>query len=245
MAKPAPVTKSSASLQPLYLQVKHHILDNIRSGKWGSLTRVPSENDIVKSFGVSRMTANRALRELRDAGVLVRVAGVGSFVADPHAHAHPLQIRGIADEIRERGHTHRAEILSLERARAVGELAADFGIAARSELYCSVIVHFENNRPIQLEERYVLPTLAPDYLTMDFTRTTPYDYLIRVAPLQEAEHLLRAVMPDERTRGLLAMKPDEPCLLMIRRTWTAGVIASLARLYYPGSRYEMSGRFRP
>jgi GntR family histidine utilization transcriptional repressor len=245
MPKPAPVTKSTASLQPLYLQVKHHILDNIRSGKWGSLTRVPSENDIVKSFGVSRMTANRALRELRDAGVLVRVAGVGSFVADPHAHAHPLQIRSIADEIRERGHTHRADILSLDRVRAVGELAADFGIAARSELYSSVIVHFENDRPIQLEERYVLPKLAPDYLTMDFSRTTPYDYLIRVAPLQEAEHLLRAVMPDERTRGLLAMKQDEPCLLMIRRTWTAGVIASLARLYYPGSRYEMSGRFRP
>jgi GntR family histidine utilization transcriptional repressor len=227
------------------LQVKRHILDNIRSGKWGTSTRVPSENDIVRSFGVSRMTANRALRELRDAGVLVRVAGVGSFVADQHAHAHPLKIRSIADEIRERGHAHRAEIISLERVRAAPELAADFSIASRSELYCSVIVHFENDRPIQLEERYVLPKLAPDYLTVDFSRTTPYDYLIRVAPLQEAQHLLRAVMPDERTRVLLTIAPDEPCLLMIRRTWTAGAVASLARLYYPGSRYEMSGRFRP
>ena len=98
---------------------------------------------------------------------------------------------------------------------------------------------------MQLEDRYVLPALAPDYLTVDFSRTTPYDYLVKVAPLQEAEHLLRAVMPDERTRKLLAMKRDEPCLLMIRRTWTAGRIASVARLYYPGSRYEMSGRFRP
>lgn len=245
MNKPAPVTKSPASLQPLYLQVKRHILDNISSGKWGTSTRVPSENDIVKSFGVSRMTANRALRELRDAGVLVRIAGIGSFVADQHAHAHPLEIRGIADEIRTRGHVHRADIVSLERVRAVAKLAEDFGVAPRSELYCSVIVHFENDRPIQLEERYVLPKLAPDYLTVDYSQTTPYDYLIKVAPLQQAEHLLRAVMPDERTRKLLTMKPDEPCLLMIRRTWTAGLIASVARLYYPGSRYEMSGRFRP
>jgi GntR family histidine utilization transcriptional repressor len=215
--------RPNVSLQPLYLQVKRHILDNIGSGKWGTSTRVPSENDIVKSFGVSRMTANRALRELRDEGVLVR----------------------IADEIRRRGHVHRAEIVSLERVRAVAELAEDFGLAPRSELYCSVIVHFENDRPIQLEDRYVLPKLAPDYLKVDFNQTTPYDYLIKVAPLQEAEHLLRAVMPDERTRKLLAMKRDEPCLLMIRRTWTAGQIASVARLYYPGSRYEMSGRFRP
>ena len=239
------MSRPAASLQPLYLQVKRHILDNIGSGKWGTSMRVPSENDIVKSFGVSRMTANRALRELRDEGVLVRVAGVGSFVADQHAHAHPLEIRGIADEIRRRGHVHRAEIVSLERIRAAAELAADFGIAPRSELYCSVIVHFENDRPIQLEDRYVLPKLAPDYLKVDFSLTTPYDYLIKVAPLQEAEHLLRAVMPDDRTRKLLAMQGNEPCLLMIRRTWTAGQIASVARLYYPGSRYEMSGRFRP
>jgi GntR family histidine utilization transcriptional repressor len=239
------MSRANVSLQPLYLQVKRHILDNIGSGKWGASARVPSENDLVKSFGVSRMTANRALRELSDEGILVRVAGVGSFVAEQHAHAHPLEIRGIAEEIRRRGHVHRAEIVSLERIRASAELAGDFGIAPRSDLYCSVMVHFENGRPLQLEDRYVLPKLAPDYLEVDFTQTTPHDYLIKVAPLQEAEHQLRAVMPDERTRKLLTMKRDEPCLLMIRRTWAAGQIASVARLYYPGSRYEMSGRFRP
>ena len=239
------MTKSSTALQPLYLQVKRHILDNIGSGKWGTSSRVPSENDIVKSFGVSRMTANRALRELQDEGVLVRIAGVGSFVADRQAHGHPLEIRGIDAEIRQRGHVHRSEIVSLERIRAVAKLAEDFGVAARTELYCSVIVHFENDRPIQLEDRYVLPQLAPDYLRMDFKLTTPHEYLIKAAPLQQAEHVLRAEMPDERTRKLLLMKKDEPCLVVIRRTWTADRIASVARLYHPGSRYELSGRFRP
>lgn len=239
------MTKSNANLQPLYLKVKRHILDNIGSGKWGASARVPSENDIVKSFGVSRMTANRALRELQDEGVLVRIAGVGSFVAAAQAHGHPLQIRGIDTEIRERGHVHRSEIVSLERVRAVAELTEDFGVAPRTELYCSVIVHFENDRPIQLEDRYVLPRLAPDYLALDFKQTTPHDYLIKVAPLQQAEHILRAQMPDERTRKLLAMKKDEPCLVVIRRTWTADQIASVAHLHHPGSRYELSGRFRP
>ena len=238
-------TKASAALQPLYLKVKRHILDNIGSGKWAVSARVPSENEIVKTFGVSRMTANRALKELSDEGVLVRIAGVGSFVADRHARAHPLKIRGIADEIRERGHVHRAEIVSLERVRAAADLAEDFGVAPRSELYRSLIVHFENDRPVQLEDRYVSPVLAPGYLDVDFSRTTPYEYLIGVAPLQEVEHVLRAVMPDEKTRKLLAMKREEPCLLVIRRTWTHGAIASVARLYHPGSRYEMSGRFRP
>src|ERR1039458_2590381 len=232
--------KPNLAMQPLYLQVKNHILTNIDSGKWTPSARVPSENEIVREFGVSRMTANRALRELQDEGVLVRIAGVGSFVANRQAHTHPLGIHNIADEIRARG-----QLIALERGRAVGTLAQDFGVAPKTELFYSAIVHFESDLPILLEDRHVLPKIGPDYLKVDFQKMTPYDYLMEVAPLQEAEHLLRAVMPDERTRKLLTMKRREPCLLMIRRTWTAGVIASVARLHYPGSRYEMSGRVHP
>ena len=53
--------------QPLYAKVKDHILENIRSGAWEAGRRVPSENELVESFGISRMTANRALRELQAA----------------------------------------------------------------------------------------------------------------------------------------------------------------------------------
>jgi GntR family histidine utilization transcriptional repressor len=239
------MSKPAAAVAPLYLRVKRHILANIDSGKWAPSQRVPSENELVKSFGVSRMTANRALRELSDAGVLVRVAGVGSFVAEPQARAHPLEIRSIADEIRERGSVYQVEVVARERVRAVGNLAEDFRVAPRTELYYSSLVHFENGRPVQLEDRYVLATLAPDYLSVDFTRVTPHDYLIEVAPLQEAEHVLRAVLPDARTARWLAMKRTEPCLLVIRRTWSGNAIASVARLHHPGSRYELSGRFRP
>jgi len=239
------MAKANIAMQPLYLQVKNHILRNIDSGEWAASSRVPSENEIVRSFGVSRMTANRALRELQDEGVVVRIAGVGSFVASRQPHTHPLEIHNIADEIRSRGHAHRAQLVALERVRAVGTLAEDFGVPARTELFFSAIVHFEDDVPILLEDRHVLPRIGPDYLKVDFDRQTPYDYLMKVAPLQEAEHVLRAVMPDERARKLLAMKKGEPCLLMVRRTWTAGAIASVARLYYPGTRYEMSGRFHP
>jgi len=237
--------KRHLAMQPLYQQVKEHILTNLESGRWTTSARVPSENELVREFGVSRMTANRALRELQDEGVLVRIAGVGSFVANRQAHTHPLEIHDIADEIRARGHVHRAEVVALERVRAVATLAQDFGAAPRTELFYSAIVHYESDVPILLEDRHVLPRIAADYLKLDFTRVTPYEYLMQVAPLQAAEHLLRAVMPDERTRKLLKMKRHEPCLLMIRRTWTAGVIASVARLHYPGCRYEMSGRVQP
>ena len=49
---------------PLYAKVKDHILGQIRAGVWAAGSRVPSENQLVETFGISRMTANRALREL-------------------------------------------------------------------------------------------------------------------------------------------------------------------------------------
>jgi len=62
-----------------YLQVKHFVLERISAGALRAGQRVPSENELVRELDVSRMTANRALRELAADGVLVRVAGVGTF----------------------------------------------------------------------------------------------------------------------------------------------------------------------
>src|SRR5260370_1796948 len=105
------MNRPNVSLQPLYLQVKRHILDNIGSGKWGTSTRVPSENDIVKSFGVSRMTANRAVRELRDEGLLVRIPGVRRFDADPPRHAPPSDTPRLAYALPPRAHLPRPSTL--------------------------------------------------------------------------------------------------------------------------------------
>src|SRR4029078_10938541 len=95
---------------PLYAKVKEHILEHIRSGAWTPGTRVPSENELVEHFSISRMTANRALRELSADGFLSRVPGVGTFVKEPPARSSLLELRNIAEEIAQRGHRHDATI---------------------------------------------------------------------------------------------------------------------------------------
>ena len=71
------------STGPLYEKVKEYVLANIGSGAWGLNHKLPSENELVASLGVSRMTVHRALRELTSQGHLLRVQGVGTFVAPP------------------------------------------------------------------------------------------------------------------------------------------------------------------
>jgi len=227
-----------------YLQVKQFILRQISDGVLHVGERVPSENELVRELDVARMTANRALRELAADGVLVRVAGVGTFVAEQRAHSHPLEVRNIADEIRSRGHEYEAKVVFQGPISASREIGERCGVSAGARLDHSLLIHFEGGVPLQVEDRYVNPTVVPGYLRNDFTRITPHEFLMQAAPLQRAEHTVRAIIPDGRIRRMLKLDASDACLLIRRRTWAGGKIASVADLYHPGSRYELTGAFQ-
>ncbi len=235
----------TAQAKPRYQQLKEEIIDRISRGELRPCDRVPSENELVDTAGVSRMTANRVLRELNDEGYVERVAGVGTFVADFKAASHVLEVRNIADEIARRGHRHSSDVLRLAAIRADAEVAAALGLRARERVFHVLIVHRQNDAPIQLEDRFVLASFAPDTLDQNFRAITPSAYLSGISPLQEAEHTVRAAMPDESVRDSLRMGAREPCLLVIRRTFAHGRAVSFARLYHPGNRFELKGHYTP
>lgn len=228
---------------PRYQQVKDWMVERIESGDLRPDDRTPSENELVEVLGVSRMTVNRALRELTAEGRLRRVQGLGTFVADARPQSELVELRNIADDIRDRGHDHRAEVRMLAPARAGAEVAAALGVAGGERVFHSMIVHFESDVPVQLEDRYVNPAAAPDYLAQDFARITPNEYLMRVAPAPHVEHVVEAAMPPAPVRAVLAMSPGEPCLLLHRRTALADRIVSRAWLWHPGSRYRLGAAF--
>ena len=232
-------------LVPHYQRVKRMIADRIKAGTWNPGDRISSEAELVKALGVSRMTINRALRELTIEGTITRVQGVGTFVAMAKPQAALFEVRNIAEEIAERGHQHRAEVLTLKAEPAPDDIAATFGLKPGSRVFHSVLLHRENELPVQLEDRYVDPRHAADYLQQDFTRQTPYVYLTAIAPISEAEHIIEAVLPSTSERKLLKIDAHEPCLQLTRRTWSAGKPVSHVRLIYPGSRYRLSGRIAP
>lgn len=230
------------SAQPLYEQVKTYVTDRIRSGAWRPGARVLSEHEFVRELGVSRMTANRALRELVAVGVLSRVAGRGTFVADLPAAGQPLEIRNVAADIRARGHAHRACPVRTETAVPPLDVADHFLDDKRAaRLFHSVIVHFDNEMPLEVEDRWVNPEIAPDYLSVDFAQVTPHEHLMQVAPLERVEHVVRAVSAQAEIARLLDVPEGSPVLLIERTTWSRGQPASFARLHHAGSRFELRG----
>jgi GntR family histidine utilization transcriptional repressor len=198
----------------------------------------------VTHFGIARMTVNRALRELAEQGKIVRVAGVGSFVAEEKPRSTLLHIANIADEIHQRGHDHRCELLSLARVAAPMDVAAALDLHIGGSVYALQCVHYEDDTAIQLEERYVNPRMAPDFIRQDFTRELPSEYLVKHVPYDEIEHVVDAILPNAQQAKLLGMSTSDPCLMLTRRTWSNGVPVTLVRCLHPASGYRLGSRFR-
>lgn len=243
-------TLSLADLQddaslPIYQRIKNTIQRKIRLGEWPPGTKIPSENQLAADLNVSRMTINRPFSELSAEGVLKRVHGLGTFVAEPPQHASLIELRSISDEIEAQGKTHRAEVLSLEETLATACTAKRLGVQVGERLFHIVLTHFQDEMPIQVEDRYVYPALVPDFMQVDFTQITPTEYLIEQIKPDEMEHIVQAVMPDSLLMSRLAIPENEPCLQLKRRTWKDNIVVTSVYLTYPSSRYDLSARYKP
>ena len=226
---------------PKFAQIKQFIVDKISSATWQENQRVPSENELSNQFSVSRMTARRALSELTEAGILTRSQGLGPFVASFKSQSSLLEIKNIADEVKERNGNYSCTVLALESLPAITSIAIALGIKVNSTVYRSVLLHNENTKPLQIEERFVNPTFATQYLQQNFTLLTPHEYLSNVAPLTQATHTVEAIMPNKQMCQWLNLSSQEPCLQLIRRTWSSNGIVSYARLVSPGRKYRLGG----
>lgn len=232
----------TSQIRPRYQEIKEFLYQGIRDHTYPPASRVPAELELARRFRVSRMTANRAVRELVNEGILVRHQGLGTFVTDIHAESPLLEIRNIADEVRGRGHVYSNELCLLRQEQASAEVAGRLGVTAGSQVFHSLILHKENGMPIQIEDRFVDAVIAPAYLKQDYSQVTPNQYLSGLFPLSEIEHIIEAVLPDPQARDLLKIDHNEPCLLVNRRTWSGGRLISYARLTHPGSRYRLNSR---
>lgn len=230
---------------PAYLRIKRHLKEGLASGQWRPGDRMPSEGELVVHFNVSRMTVNRALRELQAEGLVDRNQGAGTFAACLHRLSSTLTIRDMREEVKSRGHQYRAQVIFVLEEMALAHVASRLRLDEGDPVFHSLVVHYDNDVPIQYEDRYVNPAAAPKYLKVNFSKKTPTEYLLKVAPTWEAAYTIEAGMPTQQEATLLKMEPCDACLIVTRWTISRGLPVTWARLVHPGAHFQLAGQFRP
>ncbi|MBR0681837.1 UTRA domain-containing protein [Roseomonas eburnea] len=225
---------------PLHGQIRRALSGAILTGRIPPGGRIPPESELMTLFGASRMTVHRALAALAAEGLVRRNRRAGT-VASPEARGRAVfEIWDIGAEIRAAGHAHRFEILS-RAVRQAGDDELDLPAAAR--LLDIATRHLSDGAPMQVEERLINLAAAPAAAEEPFAATPPGRWLLDHIPWTEAEHAIRAVAAPARVARLLGMKAGDAALVVERRTWNGSVPVTFARLWHPGDRHRLVGRF--
>ena len=247
---------------PAYQRIKNAILDNIHSGKWQAGEAISTEMALAKEFGVSRMTVNRALKELSEERVLERRQGSGTFVAQQQFNHTFVEVRNIAQDLKSANRDYQAKVVSkravtvnmlddeLRRKFDIDEASVSFELKQTDDIDCSMetpvlyevkIIHFADGEPIQFEERWVDAKKVPEFIEQDFSVVNTSDYLIAKSPLERGSYTIRALAAPDEIASFLQIAPQSPTLVLRRQTYSAGQVVTFVKMWHAGDRYQFSG----
>lgn len=234
-----------AAAPSLHQRILSDIESRILRGDWRPGHRIPFEHELTEQYGCSRMTVNKVLTQLAQAGLIERRRKAGSFVVQPHSQSAVLEIQDIKAEVGALGQPYHFEITARRKRRGAAvahSLLIPVPQGPILELTCH---HFAGPRPFCLEERLINLAAVPDAATEPFSDIAPGPWLVRQVPWTAAEHRIRASGADRTAAEALRIPEEAACLVIERRTWRAEHPVTFVRLTYPADAHELIARFAP
>lgn len=207
---------------PLYARIRDELRTKIVTGTYQPHQRLPSESDLIKSYGVSRITVRQALGELEKEGLLFKVAGKGMFASKPKSFQSLTRLQGFAEAMSQQGHEIYNRLVSLNFLPAPEAIAPRLGVTAGSSITELRRVRHLNREPISFDILYVNSIIGErlvkeDLASRDIFLIEENDYGI---PLGFADLAIEAVLADRETAELLQIAEDSPILRVERLTHT-------------------------
>lgn len=230
-------------MQPQYIQIAEQIRRQIASGEYPVGSKIPTENKLAQSLGVSRPTVRHALDLLTAEKRLVRVKGSGTFVTQPKlVHESTSFVTGYREESRKKNRVLHTQVLCLQTQKAGEHVAAALNLNP-NEIVTRLtrIRHLENmynNAPVVYTTVYVPAKLFPEMIQLDFTDISFYDALdSKKLSVVHAFRKLEIVMPPAEVAASLGITSFEPAAYITSMGYTKDkIVVEYTESYYPASR---------
>ena len=239
MASDDKTERTEVSAVPLYQQVMDDLKGEIARGVYASGSRIPSEMELAKYYGVGRITVRRAIEELSRAGYLNRQQGRGTFVCAPKLKRKIVQkgdVQSFSEGCAVNDMVAGARLVSRTVVAATREDAAFFGVEPGCELIVVEPVMLENNAFVLADHPY-LQTLADKDLADNSIFALVAEHSGR-APLKSDPCTVEIALADTQTAPLLEVPVGEPLFYMEAYfTDAGGRPLLLGRQKIVGSRY--------
>lgn len=230
-------------MQPQYIQIAEQIRRQIASGAYPVGSKIPTENKLAQSLGVSRPTVRHALDLLTAEKRLVRVKGSGTFVTQPKlVHESTSFVTGYREESRKKNRILHTQVICLQTQKAEDSVAAALNLNPNEMVTrLTRVRHLENmynNAPVVYTTVYVPAKLFPEMIQLDFTDISFYDALdSRKLSVVHASRKLEIVMPPAEVAASLEITSFEPTAYITSMGYTKDkLVIEYTESYYPASR---------
>jgi len=194
---------------PLYVQLEALLWERIKSGEWKPDHRLPSEDELAREHGVSKITVRQALRDLAAAGLVRREQGRGTFVAAPRLEQGPRELTSFSEEMRKRGLRPSSLVLERDVIPAGPSVAEKLQLAESEQVFRLRRIRLADETPMGLQTAYIPSRLVPGIMDEDLAAGSLYEVLGRkygLTPARAREiHSARLVAPEE-ARYLLTLE---------------------------------------
>lgn len=229
------------SFTPMYAQIHTQLLNLIRSGRLRAGDPLPSEEELSRIYGVSRMTSRQALQALKSQGFASRHRGQGSFVRQQPVNKDIAHLSGFTAEMRALGIRASSKVLEEETQGASAVVASQLGIQVGDPVFRLLRLRLADNLPVAIEEIMLPLGRFPGIEKQDFSRISLYQtlrerYGIRVS---RADEILEARAATRREAELLEVHARASLLVISRTLWSSdGLPVESAHSVYRGDRYR-------
>ena len=232
---------------PVYIQITEALRQDIIKENLPPHSRLPSEIELMKKFGVARATIRRALARLQDEGLTYSRRAVGSFVAEPKVEQDLDQLFSFTEFMAYRGMKPGSHLLDAG-IQQVTEVNSPLLLALHLSLGGKVIfirrLRTSNGQPMVIATTYLPEHLFPDFLTRDIEHKSVYEIMDESYNLKpdDASQTFEAVMLDDDEAQLLTVSPPATALLITRTGYAKGAPVEYALDYYRGDRTKFRAR---
>ncbi len=235
-------TLDSTSYTPLYVQIANILKQSIENGQFKKGEKLPSENELVQRFGISRITATAALDELVKARLAYRERGRGTFVAQPFLSNFSF-FSSFTEDMRERGLEPSSRMVSLRVAKPDLEMLEKLRMADISDYYCLKRVRLANHEPVVFQSAYLPVDMYADLQSIDFEKQYLYDVMRRTYGYKPTwgEAIVEAGDATPEEAGYLEIKNGAPVLIIWHLTLDDRfVVLEFVRSVYRSDRFSFS-----
>jgi GntR family transcriptional regulator len=234
---------TAPSYLPRYRTIEQSLRERIASLRPGD--SLPSDADLCAEFGVSRMTARSAMHRLAEEGLVVRMPGRGSYVAEPPSHRRADRLMSFSSEMTRRGRAPSSIIVGREIRPAWRSAAADLHVREGEPIVFLRRVRCADGEPIALETALLIGATSPAVMAADLRGDSLHAVLTAAGfALRRGTALVTAGPASKEDARLLAVARGDPMLVERRVILDAhGRPVEATESRYPADRYAIDVRF--